>query len=109
MTIHDDLCDWCGGYVDPIGCDAAKAQPGGKLWDGLCTEGLRGIYGHLTTQQLRDRAVNFQSLYDADPINWERLPTDRSPEALRKHLARLDLRDAAATMRAAIKDRQDNE
>jgi len=35
MTIYDDLCDWCGGYVDPIGGDMAKAF-GRKLWCGLC-------------------------------------------------------------------------
>lgn len=37
MSIHDDLCDLCGAYVDPIGGDLALASAAsGKLWCGVC-------------------------------------------------------------------------
>lgn len=37
MSIHDDLCDLCGGYVDPIGGDRAKASSTtAKMWCGTC-------------------------------------------------------------------------
>lgn len=37
MSIHDDLCDLCGGYVDPIGGDTALASGNtGRLWCGGC-------------------------------------------------------------------------
>jgi dCMP deaminase len=37
MSIHDDLCDLCGAYVDPIGGDAALASGSTqRLWCGTC-------------------------------------------------------------------------
>ena len=38
MSIHDDTCDLCGGYVDPIGGDMAQASGGTRrLWCGTCS------------------------------------------------------------------------
>lgn len=43
MSIHDDRCDLCGGYVDPIGGDAAVASFGTqRLWCGVCSPGESG-------------------------------------------------------------------
>ena len=37
MSIHDDLCDLCGAYVDPIGGDLALASfTTLRLWCGTC-------------------------------------------------------------------------
>lgn len=42
MSIHDDLCGLCGGYVDPIGGDAALASgTTGNLWCGVCNTNHR--------------------------------------------------------------------
>lgn len=39
MSIHDDLCDLCGAYVDPIGGNAARASFSTlRLWCGVCNE-----------------------------------------------------------------------
>ena len=43
MSIHDDLCDLCGGYVDPIGGDAAVASfATRRLWCGVCNSSKSG-------------------------------------------------------------------
>lgn len=42
MSIHDDLCGLCGGYVDPIGGDEALASGAtGNLWCGTCNTDYR--------------------------------------------------------------------
>ena len=43
MTIYDDLCDFCGGYVDPIGGDLARVLKDNKsLWCGVCDPDKKG-------------------------------------------------------------------
>lgn len=35
MSFMDDKCDFCGSYMDPIGCDT-KQLVGDKAWCGQC-------------------------------------------------------------------------
>ena len=39
MSIHDDICDVCGRYADPIGADLAVASGyTSRLWCGSCSQ-----------------------------------------------------------------------
>lgn len=68
MSINDDLCDFCGTFIDPIGGDGARAR-GYKLWCGRCTatddqgvDGFRWWTGKADPREIEQRR---QAIIDA--------------------------------------------
>ena len=77
MTIHTDLCDFCGHFLDPIGCDTAMAVNGdGTYWDGQCEGGLIFYFRNFTNAMLDHDIDTAKELLDNDGLDWENRGTD---------------------------------
>jgi hypothetical protein len=108
MSIMDDLCDFCGSYCDPIGCDTARRVDNGWYWCGQCRQGMEHLWGNLPVQEILERADRWQQQYDADPIDWQH-HEEITPEAVRHRLDQLDRMDFAWLMRhyADVREREE--
>lgn len=100
MSIHDDACDFCGAFVDPIGGETAKVLSGERLWDGVCDAGILALYGGLSDDAVV-RAINKAELrLVTDPIS------DSDP--IGERAQKLGIQDLVCALRRLLEIRADN-
>lgn len=104
MSIIDDTCDFCGKYFDPMGNDSAVNTAKG-LWDGQCSQGRDSLFGAASTEKLTLLLRTFQKQYDADPIDWNNYPKERTPQGYQDHLERLNLQQLISIIERVLTDR----
>ena len=70
MTPLNDLCDFCGHVLDPIGCDTQMSLARDILWCGQCESGL--IYKHrlMTDFAIEAQIEGFKTALAADGLSW---------------------------------------
>lgn len=77
MTIENDLCDFCGGYCDGIGCDTKQGlQRDGTMWCGQCEWGRTFKFRFHKSSQLREQILMLLGQNAASGLSWENRGTD---------------------------------
>ena len=72
MTTHNDVCDFHGGYCDPIGCDTSKVLlPDGTMWCGQCEPGRIFKFRLLDNDQLRQALEHAVAENEVSGLSYE--------------------------------------
>ena len=72
MTINNDVCDFHGGYCDPIGCDTKSVLlPDGTMWCGQCEPGRIFKFRLLDNNQLRQAREAAIAENEASGLGYE--------------------------------------
>jgi hypothetical protein len=93
MSFMDDECDFCGCYMDPIGCDTQQIL-GQKAWCGQCP-----LSSDTTTPLIERKAAAWDALekgvVETMSRYWNDVARSSPPEVKvwKMHLLLIDLED----------------
>ena len=106
MSYEDDLCDFCGTYIDPIGGDGSRVLHDRRYWCGQCREGRNATWGHLTNAELNMLIAQDDFFLAENPLWIHAGDSPDTPGEFLVRLHKIDARARIAHLRELLKERQ---